>query len=74
VKWVVADGLRRESARQVQALAAGERIELALALGDAGIEAFCSAQGVSHDEGAASLRRQRQQGRRPSACLRRPPA
>jgi hypothetical protein len=68
----VADLLRRETARRVQALSAGERIELSLSLGDAGLQAFCSAQGLSRDEGLGRLQRQRQQGRRPSVCRRLP--
>ena len=70
----VADLLRLEATRNVQGLVPGERIALALALGDAGLQSFCSAEGLSREEGLSRLRRQRQQGRRTSACLRLPPA
>ena len=70
----VADALRRDTSRTVQALSPGERIALALSLGEAGLQAFCAAQGVDREEGFKRLRRQRQQGRRPSVCLELPGA
>jgi hypothetical protein len=66
----VADALREQRAQRTAAWSPSRRVALALALGEEGLRAFCSAQGLTHAEGARRLRRQRQQGRRPSACAR----
>jgi hypothetical protein len=51
-------------------LAAGERVRLALALGERDLETFRRARGLDPAEAGRRLDRQCQRGRRPSACAR----
>jgi len=65
----VLDRLRDEDREALLALTPTQRVTLALALGERDLEAFRRAHGLSRDEAARILERQRQQGRRASACL-----
>jgi hypothetical protein len=53
-------------------LSPSHRVLLALALGEEGLRACCSAQNLTREEGLERLRRQRQKGRRASASGRGP--
>ena len=67
----VADVLRQEDRRAMDAFAPAERVALALALGRRDLDTFTLAQGASVDrvEAARSVERRRQTGRRQSRCL-----
>ena len=67
----VADLLRAEDRAAIEALSPGERVALALALGQRDLEAFRLAQEPLLDpaEAARVLERRRQAGRRPSRCI-----
>jgi hypothetical protein len=65
----VADELRRRDREAVKSLSIEERLELAFALGDEGVAAFCAARSVPREEGVRLLQRQRQAGRTPSKCI-----
>ncbi len=62
----IADDLRRESMHALALLEPGERVALALALGDADVALYRSAHGVTEREARATLARSRAIGRRPS--------
>ena len=64
----VADALRERTREQVRTMAASERIEMALRLGDEDLHRFRAASGLGRQEALARLRAQRQRGRVPSAC------
>jgi hypothetical protein len=68
----VADLLRIDERRALAALEPGERVALALRLGARDLETFRLAQQPPLDAATADrvLRMRRQQGRRPSRCLR----
>ena len=63
--------LRAEDRAAIEALSPGERVALALALGQRDIEVFRLAQEPPLDPAAAArvLERRRQAGRRPSRCI-----
>jgi hypothetical protein len=65
---VVNDLACAERAR-LPALAAGERVGLALALGARSLEIYAAASGLSRAEARRAVERRRQARRRPSACL-----
>ena len=67
----VADELRVEDRERVLAMTPAERVALALALGDRDLEIFRAAQqpGLSREEAARILDRQRHAGRGRSRCL-----
>ena len=67
----VADLLRAEDRAAIEALSPGERVALALALGQRDLEAFRLAQEPPLDpaEAARELERRRQAGRRSSRCV-----
>ncbi len=67
----VADDLREETRRAVQALTPSERLRLAFALGERDLEAFRLARHPPLDrtEAARILERRRQAGRRPCRCI-----
>ena len=65
----VSDELRERAAREIAALTPGERVQLALSLGEEGLRSFAAAEGLEHEVAFRRLRRQRQQGRRACACL-----
>ena len=65
----VADQLRREGAESLARLSAGERLELAFALGDADVDAYCRSHGVERRTAIRIFERQRQNGRNPSRCM-----
>lgn len=65
----VADAIRAEDRRRLTSLTAGERVELALRLGDEDLETFRRARRLSREEGRRQLRLARQVGRVPSRCL-----
>jgi hypothetical protein len=65
----VADELARAERERVSALSCEERISLALALGERSIADFAAAQGLDRAEARRRLERERQAGRRRSACI-----
>lgn len=67
----VADALRAEDRLALAALSADARVTLALRLGARDLKTFRLAQRppLSAEEADRRLRRQRQRGRRPSACI-----
>jgi hypothetical protein len=65
----VADELRQRDREAARSLSAEQRLELAFALGEEGVTAFCAARGISREEGIRLLQRQRQAGRTPSKCM-----
>jgi hypothetical protein len=64
----VADQLRRDQMAQQLRMSAAERIELSRRLGEQAAEAYAAQNGVTTDEARRALQRQRQAGRRYSAC------
>ena len=60
----VADSLRDDTRRKTLALPPEERIQRALALGDADIAAMCEARDVTTAEARVIIARSRRQGRR----------
>jgi hypothetical protein len=68
----VAGRLRSEDRRSVLALPPADRVRLALALGRRDVETFRLAQrpALTREDAVRALERQRQRGRRPSACMR----
>jgi hypothetical protein len=58
--------LRERAQADVERLPAEERVELALALGDADLELFCQASGLAPGLARARLRAARTAGRRES--------
>ncbi len=65
----VADDLRAELREEINRLSVKERIELALRLGDEGIERFRQAHGLDRQTAIRLLERRRQAGRTPSKCM-----
>lgn len=65
----VADELARQTAEAVKKLSPGERIALALRLGDQAVEVFAAAKGIDRAEARRILRRNSQIGRRPSRVM-----
>ncbi|MBV8519051.1 MAG: hypothetical protein JO197_16775 [Acidobacteria bacterium] len=51
------------------ALPVAERMALALRLGAEAVADLAAARGITHDEAARVIRRQRRQGRRYSRCI-----
>lgn len=64
----VADDLRREQITRLSTLTAAERIALSVRLGEEAARTYAHLNGVSVTEAKRALQRQRQVGRRPSAC------
>jgi hypothetical protein len=64
----VADDQRRQTREEDLARTPAERIELALALGDADRELFQAATGVDAETASRLLQRRKQVGRRRSRC------
>jgi HAMP domain-containing protein len=64
----VADALRAESRARGAALEVTARVRRALELGDADARMFAAAREISIQDARRSMQRQRQQGRRRSAC------
>jgi hypothetical protein len=62
----VADTLRDATRRQTADLPPEARVALALALGDADVNALCESRGISVAEAKAVIALSRQVGRRPS--------
>ncbi len=65
----MADTLRKADREAVARLSGEERIALALALGDADVEALMHARGIDRGAAMRLIRLQRQAGRRPSGCM-----
>jgi hypothetical protein len=65
----LADDLRRETYEAVLALPPEERLALAFRLGDEAVASLAAARGITHEEAAWLIRRQRRQGRRYSRCI-----
>ena len=66
----VAERLRREEVTRLRRMSPGERVEEALALGDAAIAAYAEANGLALTEARRSLEQAAQQGRAPSKVMR----
>jgi hypothetical protein len=64
----VVDDLRREQVARLQRMTVDERIRLSISLGEEAARAMAHAQGISVAAARRALQRQRQVGRRPSAC------
>lgn len=64
----VADDLRREQLARLATLSMTERIALSVRLGEEAAQMYADMHGVSQTEAKRELQRQRQVGRRPSAC------
>lgn len=64
----VADDLRRDRLGRQQSLSALERIRLSLSLGEMAARWFAESNGLSLVGAKLALQRQRQTGRRRSAC------
>ena len=65
----VADDLRAELREKINRLSVEERLELALRLGEEGLELFRQANGLDRRTAIRLLQRRRQAGRRPSKCM-----
>ncbi|HVL68006.1 MAG TPA: hypothetical protein VM364_12150 [Vicinamibacterales bacterium] len=66
----VSEALRAESHAAIRRLTPGQRIELALRLGEQDIEMLCAARGCSRAEARAIFERTRAAGRRRSVADR----
>jgi hypothetical protein len=64
----VADDLRREQVARQQSMSAMDRVLLSLAMGERAARQFAGLHGVSLHSAKRALQRQRQAGRRRSAC------
>jgi len=64
----VADELRRQTHADLMARTPGDRISVALALGDADVEILARYRGISLSAARDIIARQRQMGRVRSAC------
>lgn len=65
----VAALLRLRQRAELGALSAGERIALALRLGDQSLDLFCAKRGIDRESALRIRRGLLQRRRRPSACL-----
>lgn len=65
----VADDLRDELREEMRRLSVDERIQLALRLGEEGLERFRQANGLDRETAIRLLQRRRQAGRTPSKCM-----
>jgi hypothetical protein len=65
----VADRLRHDDAEAMARLTASERLALALALGEADVDAYCRSHGVERQSAIRVFERQRQRGRIASRCM-----
>lgn len=68
----VADAMRGELEQRVRALSPERRLEFAFEMGERDLALLQAAQSVDRETALRILRRQRQAGRRPSACMREP--
>ena len=68
----VADDLRDEQLREMLKLTPAERMRLAERLGEEGLQFFMATNGLTREAAIARLRRERQAGRTPSACMSEP--
>jgi hypothetical protein len=65
----VANQLREDLAREVEALSTSERIDLALRLGDESLELLAAQGGISTAEAKREREAIKQAGRRSSRCI-----
>jgi hypothetical protein len=65
----VAEELRQEQMEDVLRLSAGERVALALALGERDLEFYIAFQKVDRRTAIRAIRREHQLGRRYSRCM-----
>ena len=65
----VADELERAERERIARLSPAERVELALALGERSIADYAAAHRLDCDTARKQIERERQAGRRPSACI-----
>ena len=68
---VLAAYLSDRAAEDIRRMDPDTRIRTALELGDDDLARYCAVNGIDPVEGRARLMRQRQAGRRPSACAQR---
>ena len=67
---MVADGLRERTRADTARLSPLDRLERALALGDADVDALSAAQGLSRADARRTFARSRRTGRTPSVANR----
>lgn len=67
----VADGLRRETRRELAAMTPAERVGVALELGERDLRAYADHHGLTRKEALELFQRQRTRGRRHSRCATR---
>ncbi|HVT57141.1 MAG TPA: hypothetical protein VHR45_01970 [Thermoanaerobaculia bacterium] len=65
----VVEELRVADREMIARLSPGERVALALRLGDADLDALCRARRIDRATAIRLLERQRQTDRTPSACM-----
>lgn len=65
----VADELQRAERARIAELSAGERILLALQLGERSLDLFCARSGLSRARARLLLQQRVQSRRRPSSCI-----
>jgi len=63
----VADDLRREQLERFARMTPAERVALSEKLGEEGLAAFMSANGLDRESALKAIRRSRRVGRRPSS-------
>jgi hypothetical protein len=69
VKSKLAEELRDKQLAEMLALTAGERVRLAVELGETALRELMSAQGVDRETARRMTRRGRKAGRKPSSCM-----
>jgi hypothetical protein len=65
----VADDLREAQVRDLQQLTPEQRVQLALQLGEEGLEFFMATNRLTREEAVKKIRLQRRAGRNPSRCM-----
>lgn len=65
----VAEELRQEQIDQVRGMTPGERVAMALQLGERDLRIYIAVQKVDRDVAMKAIRRSRQTGRRYSRCM-----
>ncbi len=61
--------LRRERQQRELAMTPSERVALAKQLGEQALQTYMSAHGLDRESALRAIRKTRQFGRRPSACM-----
>jgi hypothetical protein len=65
----VADELARAEQERIASLSPGERVALALELGERSLADYAAAHGIGREAARKEFERERQAGRRPSGCI-----